>query len=66
MDSYLGVMEAMSLAVGKMSRRFKHAEGWRRHLHLGFSATDCDPLREAIGGDYILNEEYESCLDEQS
>jgi len=66
MDSYLGVMEEMSLAVGKMSRRFKHAEGWRRHLHLGFSATDRDPLREAIGGDYLLNAEYENALDQQS
>ena len=66
MDSYLGVMEEMSLAVGEMSRRFKHAEGWRRRLHLGFSATDRDPLREAIGECYILNEEYENSLDKQS
>jgi len=66
MDSYLGVMEEMSLAVGEMSRRFKHAEGWRRHLHLGFSATDRDPLREALGGDYSLNAEYENSLDQQN
>ncbi len=66
MDSYLGVMEEMSLAIGEMSHRFKHAEGWRRRLHLGFSATDRDPLREAIGGCYSLNEEYENSLDEQS
>ncbi len=50
MNSYLQTMIDMSLAVGRMSGRFTHAEGWRRHLHLGLSATDSDPLREALGG----------------
>src|SRR5262249_2924357 len=36
-NSYLRTMEDMSLQVGRMSKRFKHAEGWRRHLNLGFS-----------------------------
>lgn len=49
MDSYLKAMDAMSLALGRMSRRFRHAEGWRRHLHLGFSAADDDPLAAALG-----------------
>lgn len=49
MDSYLRVMDEMSIEVGKMSRCCKHAEGWRRHLHLGFSATDRDILREVLG-----------------
>ncbi len=51
MNSYLRAMDAASTAVGKMSRRFKHAEGWRRHLHLGFSTKDTDPLRDALGND---------------
>ena len=51
MNSYLRAMENASRAVGKMSRRFKHAEGWRRHSHLGFCAEDADPLREALGND---------------
>ena len=34
---------------GRMSKRFKCAEGWRRHLHLGFCGADADPLREALG-----------------
>src|SRR5207247_4582766 len=34
MDSYLKSMDALSRSVGSMSRRFRHAEGWRRHLHL--------------------------------
>jgi LmbE family N-acetylglucosaminyl deacetylase len=52
MDSYLRAMDGFSLAVGKMSGQFEHAEGWRRHLHLGFSATECDPLRDALGKNY--------------
>ena len=49
MDSYLITMDEMSREVGKLSRRFRHAEGWRRHLHLGFSAGDSDPLAETLG-----------------
>src|ERR1043166_2387349 len=62
MDSYLLAMDAMSLAVGKLSPRFRHAEGWRRHLHLGFSLTDSDPLRDALGRDYLVNRAYERRL----
>ncbi len=51
MNSYLRAMEDASRAVGKMSRRFKHAEGWRRHSHLGFCAEGADPLRDALGND---------------
>ena len=47
LDSYLRTMDEMSWAVGKMSGRFEHAEGWRRHLHLGFCSADANPLRDA-------------------
>jgi LmbE family N-acetylglucosaminyl deacetylase len=53
LNSYLRAMDEMSLAVGKMSRRFKHAEGWRRHSHLGFCAAKADPLGEALGKNYL-------------
>ncbi len=49
MDSYLAAMDDMSLKVGRLSGRFEHAEGWRRHLHIGFSAEDTDPLSCALG-----------------
>ena len=62
MNSYLAAMEEASLELGGMSGRFQHAEGWRRHLHLGLSATDRDPLKEALGRDYLLNENYERSL----
>ncbi|MFM7043663.1 MAG: PIG-L deacetylase family protein [Planctomycetaceae bacterium] len=53
MDSYLDAADAMSREVGRMSGCFEHAEGWRRHLHLGFSARDDDPLAEALGASCI-------------
>ena len=62
MDSYLKAMDELSLAVGKMSRRFQHAEGWRRHLHLGFSGSDIDALGEALGRNYRINPNYERDL----
>lgn len=59
MNSYLRAMEDASRAVGRLSRRFAHAEGWRRHSHLGFCAEDADPLRTALGRDALLNSRYE-------
>jgi len=49
MDSYLTTMTDIASEVGRMSGRFAYAEGWRRHLHLGYSATDSDPLAETLG-----------------
>lgn len=48
MDSYLDSGDEAARAVGRMSGRFACAEGWRRHLHLGLSATDDDPLAAAL------------------
>jgi LmbE family N-acetylglucosaminyl deacetylase len=49
MDSYLAAMEDFSRSIGRLSKKFTHGEGWRRHSHLGFCAADADPLREALG-----------------
>jgi len=49
MDCYLDAGDEMSRAVGRMTGRCEHAEGWRRHLHLGFSAHDDDPLSAVLG-----------------
>ena len=62
LNSYLQTMEEISLKVGTMSKRFKYAEGWRRHLHLGFCGPEDDPLTE-LGDDYMLDEEYEQGLE---
>lgn len=55
-------VDDMARAVGKLSKKFKFAEGWRRHLHYGFSATEVDPLREALGKNYLLNQACERGL----
>ena len=61
MNSYLQSMEDNSLEVGRMSEHFKHAEGWRRHLHAGFCSPDADPLQE-LGANYRINDAYEQDL----
>jgi len=62
LDSLSDKMDGMARAVGKLSKKFQFAEGWRRHLHYGFSATDVDPLREALGKNYLVNKAYERGL----
>ncbi len=63
MDSFLKTMDGFSREVAKLSRRFRHAEGWRRHSHLGFCDEDADPLRDALGRRYLVNRRYERALD---
>ncbi len=36
--------------IGRMSGRFELAEGWTRHLHIGYSQAEIDPLGELLGG----------------
>ncbi len=55
LDSYLKTMENMCAEVGTMSKKFKYAEGWRRHNHLGFGPEEFDPLSQALAK-YISNE----------
>ena len=56
LDSYLTAMEEMSREVGLLSGCFDYAEGWRRHLHLGFRGEDADPLTEVLGINAIVAE----------
>ena len=61
LNSYLQTCEDISLSVGRMSKKFKHAEGWRRHLHFGFCAAEADPLRD-LGKDYLVTKAQERML----
>ena len=63
MNSYLKTADDMSRHVGKLSKKFKHAEGWRRHLHYGFSGEELDPLAEVLGKSYRINRDYERSLE---
>ncbi len=49
LDSYIATLDEMTQEVGQYSGRFDYAEGWRRHLHLGFCGEGDDPLRDALG-----------------
>lgn len=62
LNSYLQAMDEISFEVGKMSKKFIHAEGWRRHLHYGLCAPDTDPLKD-LGQLYFIDEEFEKNLD---
>jgi LmbE family N-acetylglucosaminyl deacetylase len=65
MDSYLKTMDKLSRAVGRMSGRFQHAEGWRRHLHYGFCPEESDPLRRALASAYFVNSRYKRQLEKE-
>jgi LmbE family N-acetylglucosaminyl deacetylase len=63
MESYLRTMDEFSRALGKLSGTFQHAEGWRRHSHLGFCEARTDPLRAALGRKYLVSARYERSLE---
>jgi hypothetical protein len=63
MSSYLLAMEEMARELGRMSGKFRQAEGWRRHLHHGYAARDGDPMAEALGRNYLRNRAYERNLE---
>jgi len=47
-DSYVKAMRDAALAVGRMSGRYRLAEGWRRHSHVGFSRQDGNPVADLL------------------
>jgi len=49
MTSYIDSMRGLLREVGSMSGRFEYAEGWRKHLHLGFCEAEADPLLTTLG-----------------
>lgn len=48
-DSYLEALKELSAEMGKKSGKYKYAEGWTKHLHLGFCGPEDDPLNEILG-----------------
>ena len=49
MNSYLQTMLDLGRETASLAKLpCQHAEGWHRHLHLGFSGPDFDPLGEAL------------------
>jgi N-acetylglucosamine malate deacetylase 1 len=62
LNSFLLAMEDLSLMVGRLSKQFKYAEGWRRHLHYGYCGPEADPLANALKENYLVNKGYERSL----
>lgn len=62
LSTLLHGLERADREVGRMSRKFKYAEGWRRHAHMGFGPPGADPLRDALGRNYRVNQAYERAL----
>jgi LmbE family N-acetylglucosaminyl deacetylase len=62
LNAYLDTMERMSADAGRLSGRYAYAEGWRRHLHLGFCGPEDDPLLEALGDCAFVDPAYEEGL----
>ena len=62
MNSYLRAMEDMSRDVGRMSGRFRLAEGWRRHSHMGFCSPEANPLADVLGKRCWKNPAYAKWL----
>ncbi|MDP8254855.1 MAG: PIG-L family deacetylase [Candidatus Alcyoniella australis] len=58
-DCFIETMLEQSRELGRLSGRFEHAEGWRRHNHLGFCAEHADPLSELLGASCVLDELFE-------
>ena len=54
MGSYIETMNGLGAEVGSMSQAFEYAEGWRKHLHLGFSQEGFDPLLSELGETVLL------------
>ncbi len=52
-SSFVASMKACALEMGKLSKRFQEAEGFRRHLHLGYCDSTFHPLKDALGQDVI-------------
>jgi N-acetylglucosamine malate deacetylase 1 len=63
LDSYLQTMEDFGAEVGRLSGRFSRAEGWRRHLHYGFSAQESDPLSKVLAERALVDQVTEKALD---
>jgi N-acetylglucosamine malate deacetylase 1 len=53
-DSYLQTLRDLDEECGRMSGMFQYAEGWRRHLHLGFCGEKDDPLSKALRGKVLV------------
>lgn len=55
MSAHVQAMDDESRRLGRAGARCRQAEGWWRHLHLGFCSPHTDPLRTVLGRRYRRN-----------
>jgi LmbE family N-acetylglucosaminyl deacetylase len=55
-DSYYLTLRDLNAEIGRMSGKFEYAEGWRRHLHIGFCGPDDDPLTELLAARLVCRQ----------
>ena len=60
-NAYLQDLVDRGEYFGRISKRYKYAEGWIRHNPLGFCGPDDNPLMDVLGaaGKAFINEEFE-------
>lgn len=61
-DSYLDSMVEGAAKTGKLCGQYQYAEGWRRHNHLGFAASDIDPLGDLLADVSWVDPAYQKWL----
>ncbi|MEI7729572.1 MAG: PIG-L family deacetylase [Verrucomicrobiota bacterium] len=62
MDAFTRFMEADALTAGRRSQKFKYAEGFWKHLHLGYCGETANPLQAALGKNYLVNPKWERLM----
>jgi LmbE family N-acetylglucosaminyl deacetylase len=48
MGSYVDTMKELTQQAGALSGTYRYAEGWRRHLHFGYSRSEQTPLEDLL------------------
>ncbi len=59
--SYLNALDREARELAGRARTGVYAEGWTRHLHLGFGAAEDNPMRDALGEAYVFNPDFTVC-----
>jgi LmbE family N-acetylglucosaminyl deacetylase len=64
-DAYVTAMEEMALEVGRLSKKYKYAEGWHRRMYRGLAEEESfDPLSKALASLAMVNTRYERRLNQ--
>ncbi|MFH1708947.1 MAG: PIG-L family deacetylase [Planctomycetota bacterium] len=64
-EAYVTAMEDMALEVGRVSKKYKYAEGWHRRLYRGLAEEgNHDPLSKALAPLSMVNARYERRLEQ--